>query len=137
MVKYKKKTKQGRKPHNFLPASKMRYMRKIFPIIKMLGVANPETRSALLSTMDNSAFHTVCECIKNVVQNPNLISSEEKNIIRGKIGPGKKQIRQFLNSKMSLPARRRKGIQIGGFLSTLLGVAIPILSQLLFKAFKK
>lgn len=115
--------------------SKMEYMKQIFPVVKMLSVANPETRSALLTAIDRPAFHAVCECVQNIVSNPDIISSaQERESLREKVGSEKKRIRQFLHGKMSLSARRKKGIQIGGFLGTLLRVGLPILAQLIFSS---
>lgn len=133
----KARRKKGREKLKF-PTSNHKYMREIFPILKLVAHSNPETRTALLSSLDRNAFHTVCECVQNVVQNPDIVTSpEQRQYLKDHVGVGKKKIRQFLNSKMSLKSRRRKGVQIGGFLGTIMSVAIPILADLLFSKLSK
>jgi hypothetical protein len=84
-------------------------------------------RTQLLKNASSDEMKTICEICSNM-QNGQIRMSEKQ---RRQLCRYKKQIRRMANRKLSLAAKRKiVGEQKGGFIGTLLGIALPLLSSL-------
>ena len=107
-------------------------------LIKLLKKLNFEDRKCLLRFLNDDGMKTVCSCISNVLfEDWNLKTSLKQKLRR--ISKGKeKDMKLLANDGNTLQRQKTLIIQHGGgILSLILGVAIPILTDLIFKATSK
>ena len=93
--------------------------------LKLLcGTTKPFQKAALEKSKDD-LIKCICDISFNVPKGTAPISRQNKK----RLSHHKSSLRKLIDQKLSLK-KKRKVIQSGGFLSALLGAAIPILGSL-------
>ena len=95
-------------------------------ILKHLYNLNQERRNKWIKRhLDKDLILCLCECCKNLLVGNIPISQKKKK----ELAKSKKEIRQLANKEISIK-KKKKIIQQGGFLSTLLGPIVSVLTSL-------
>lgn len=102
-------------------------IKRNLPILKALLVLKPSERRSLLCHASEDLILTLCEIALNVLKGNIPLTSEQY----AKLKKQKKFIKLFANRKTGLKHKRKVLMQSGGFLGTLLGVAIPLITSLI------
>ena len=92
--------------------------------IKLLCGANP-LRKAVVEKSKDDLIRCLCDISFNILKGTAPISQQHKN----RLAKHKSSLRRLIDCKLPLK-KKRKIIQSGGFLSALLGAAIPLLGSL-------
>ena len=92
---------------------------------KLLCGAKKPFQKAVLEKSTDDLIKCICDISCNVLKGTAPISKLNKN----RLSHHKSSLHKLIDRKLSLK-KKRKVIQSGGFLSALLGAAIPILSSL-------
>ena len=101
-------------------------VRAHYPTLLYLRKATKQQRAAVVRSANKSFFNAICECSRNVLNgNIKLTASQKRSLARYKAA-----LRGVANKKKSLKYKRRV-VQKGGFLSTLLSAVVPVLGSLL------
>ena len=93
--------------------------------IKLLYGANPSLRKAVVEKSKDDLIRCLCDVSFNILKGTALISRQHKK----RLTKHKSSLRKLIDRKLPLK-KKRKIIQSGGFLSALIGAAIPLLSSL-------
>ena len=90
-------------------------------------------KEALIPYLSPDACCALSECVKNVLENPNIVSNKRKKL-SALLKIHKKDLRAIANNKTNDSLRHKKIKKVGGaIISTILGVAIPLLLSYLMK----
>ena len=103
--------------------------------LKVMKTLNNHQRSVIIDFLDDYGVDIICDCIYNTIYQDHGLKKSSKKRLR-KILKGKEQDMQIVSKKSNNIKRRKKilGQQLGGNpLAAILGIALPILTQLLFK----
>ena len=103
--------------------------------LKVMKTLNNHQRSVIIEFLDDYGVDIICDCIYNTIYKDHGLKKSSKKRLR-KILKGKEQDMQIVSKKSNNIKRRKKilGQQLGGNpLAAILGIALPILTQLLFK----
>ena len=109
--------------------------KELLSLMKIIKEVRPiSRRSTLISHLDDQACEGLCEMLHNIVENKKVPEESRKKLLHV-LKPYKKEVRYLTNAKITNRSlKKRRLSQMGGFvLSTILGVAIPLLTSLLFK----
>ena len=93
--------------------------------LKLLCSAKKPFQKAVLEKSKDDLIKCICDISFNVLKGTAPISRQNKK----RLSRHKSSLRKLTDRKLSLK-KKRKVIQSGGFLSALLGAAIPILGSL-------
>ena len=93
--------------------------------LKLLRGAKKPFQKAVLEKSKNHLVKSICDISLNVLKGTAPISKQNKK----RLSCHKSSLRKLIDRKLSLK-KKRNVIQSGGFLSTLLAAAIPILGSL-------
>jgi len=110
-----------------------------FPLIQSIG-SLPETDALnLLCNLEPRAFNSVCECLREVVNNSGEIKISRKKFVelRKVLQPAKKEIRTIINPKTSVLAKKVVLRQRGGFIGALVASLLPIIIEQIIQLIKK
>ena len=95
-------------------------------ICKHLYHLNHERRNKWIKChLDKDVILCLCECTKNLLLGNIPISPKKKK----ELAKNRKELRQLANKEVSIK-KKKKIIQQGGFLGTLLGPIVSVLSSL-------
>lgn len=97
------------------------------PVLRALVSLRPQERKSFLCHSSDDFILTLCEIALNVLKGNIPLSKAQYN----KLKKQKRLIKLFADKKVSLKRKRQSINQSGGFLGTLLSVAIPVISGLL------
>ena len=101
-------------------------VKKHLPVLRALVSLRPQERKSFLCHSSDDFILTLCEIALNVLKGNIPLSKVQFN----KLKKQKRLIKLFADKKVSL-RQKRQLTQRGGFLGTLLSVAIPVISGLL------
>ena len=97
-------------------------------LVKILKSCKPETRIHIIKFLNDDAINILSEITYNLLfNNMNLSNKSKKNLVK-KYSSRKKDLKKIADKSITIQRRRKLLIQDGGFLGTLLGIALPILS---------
>ena len=106
-------------------------------LLKTLVRLSPEKQKSILRFLDNDAIDLLCECTHNLIFTDLGLSCAEKRKLKGKI-VGKEKLLKFISKRSNKHSRRKKKLlQTGGALGTILAIAVPILADLIMRATTK
>src|SRR6267154_1498020 len=101
-------------------------LKKFSPYLRVLQKSSPNVRSKLMKKHCSPEFlKCICECAKNVLAGNVTLSAEHKRRLKHH----KRSLRKLAFKKTSMKAKKRI-VQSGGFLGTLLGPIVKILGDL-------
>ena len=104
-----------------------------YPTLKRLSNAKSlKQRKLILSTAKNCVYKAICEIVHNIlIGNIPLSCYRKKQLVKHK-----GQLRNLTKSKLSLE-KKKQIIQKGGFLTTILGAVLPLLTEIVAKKLTK
>jgi len=103
----------------------MKRLRKHADVLKVLASAKPKLKKAIIEGADPQLIKCLCDCANNILKgHVSLSKSQLANLRRHK-----RSVR-FLTQRQNI-ARKKKILQTGGFLGTLLTPILGILGSLL------
>ena len=101
-------------------------VKKHLPVLSFLHKSSPTVRKQIIKGAKKPLIHCLCECAYNILYTKGLrLSSAKKRSLKKHAG----SLRN-LASRGSL-ASKKKILQKGGFLGSLLGAIVPVVSSLL------
>ena len=103
----------------------MKRLRKHANVLKVLASANPKLKKAIIEGADSQLIKCLCDCANNILKGNVSMPNCQKTKLRRH-----KQSLRLLTQRQSL-ARKKKVLQTGGFLGTLLTPILGILGSLL------
>ena len=103
----------------------MKRLRKHAELLKVLASANPKLKKAIVNGADSPLIKTLCDCANNILKGNVSLTKCQKNKLRRH-----KQSLRILTQRQSL-ARKKKILQSGGFLGSLLAPVLGVLGSLL------
>jgi hypothetical protein len=95
-------------------------------LLQILAKSPPHVRNQLIESGKRDLIDCLSECCKNILKGNAHLSPRSK----AKLRPFKQHLRFVVKKKPSLKSKK-KTFQSGGFLGTLLGIALPIIANLL------
>ena len=101
------------------------------PLLKYLAHGKPGIVRALIRDGSPELIKVLCECAHNTLKGNVTLTPTQKR----KLHKFKKQLRTLADKKKSVKVKKRT-LQTGGFLGTLLGVAVPAVASVLGNIFK-
>lgn len=110
----------------------------MLPLLQSLQDFKPANRrSILLSHLDDETCEMLYETIANVIQNE-AIPPVTRARLRKALAPHKGAVRYIADKSKPPALKKKKMVQMGGFvMSAIIGAAIPLLVDLVAKAFAK
>ena len=110
----------------------MRRIRKNLHTLHVLKNASPALIKGLICKADKDLVGAICECAHNILNgNIKLTKSQRRKLTKHKSG-----LRALVDKRVS-HGRKRKVIQKGGFLGSLLSAALPVIAGLFGNLFGK
>jgi len=107
--------------------SKYSRLKRNFVLLKALKNASPSQRKLILKNSNDDLIRCLCDICWNICKGNCKVGDHQ----RKKLVHHKKAVRDFANKRGSIKSKRRKIIQSGGFLSSLLVPAISIAASLI------
>lgn len=101
-------------------------LKKTYNKIRLLSLATPSLRKQLVNKANRELIDSVCECCDNILKGRVPLKKKEKL----KLAKHKNKLRALVRKKVSLE-KKKKIIQSGGFLTSLLVPAVSFLGGLL------
>ena len=101
------------------------------PLLKYLAHGKPGIVRALMRDASPELVRILCECAHNTLKGNVTLNPSQKK----KLHKFKKQLRTLADKKKSVKVKKRT-LQTGGFLGTLLGVTVPAVASVLGNIFK-
>ena len=107
-------------------------LRKVLPFMHTLRTLKPAQRIILLEHLDTKSQAALYSALRKVINSKTTpIAHREK--LKRILAPHKKSLRYLVDAKKPLRLKKKKLVQMGGQLGAVLGVAIPVLLDLLMK----
>ena len=106
-------------------------LKKNYPTLKLLHKAKPKFVKAIINNSPPDFIHCLADCCHNLLKGNIQITKQQKK----RLEPYKETLRKL--TKPISVNRKRKLIQRGGFLTTLLSAVIPVLGGLVGSLVKK
>lgn len=105
-------------------------IKKVLPLIQTLNKLNSKDRLIVLEYCNDEVYEFISECVYNAIRNKSF-DHEVKKCLKTKLSPDQDNLRYIANRKKPIHLRRKKVLQSGGNISTILEVLAPIAAQLL------
>ncbi len=103
-------------------------LKKHLDLLKVIHTSSPALRKAIIGKASTDAIRCLCDCSNNVL-NGNVELTDAQ---RRRLNKYKSQLRQLIDKKRSVGAKRKLLIQSGGGLPVaLLGPIIAVVASLL------
>lgn len=109
-------------------------------LLKILKRLKPNERNSLFKFINDDGVNVVCECINNILYKKEInLKKSQKRKLNKELQTVQKQMsilgKSCSKQKSINSIQRRRNLlsQHGGFLSTILSIAIPLLTGLLFR----
>jgi hypothetical protein len=106
---------------------------KKLDFLTALKKLKPNHRCSVVNYLNDDGIETLCEIVHNVVHKDIKLSSSKKAKIRKEFGGHRKKLAYLGNKKNDIVEKRKILKQNGGFLGTLLTIAIPIIADLIIR----
>jgi len=104
----------------------MNRLKKHSSTLQLQHKAKPGLRKAIITNVDEQLIRCICDCALNVLHGRVPISQQHKNCL----SKHKQSLRKLVDRKNFLK-KKRKVIQVGGFLGALLSAVIPTVASLI------
>ena len=106
-------------------------------LIKTLKKLKTEDQIHIIRFLNTEALDIIGECFHNIISTQMKLKKKDKRKLKNKL-PGNERIIRYVAKKSNCPEkRRRKLLQSGGFLTTLLSVAVPFLASFIIDSVTK
>ena len=103
-------------------------VKRHLPLLQWLSRAHPKTCKAVIQSADKDLLDTLCECSLNILKgNVPLTGSQKRQLSRHK-----QTLRLLVGGRRRSVKNKRRLLQKGGFLGTLLRAVTGVLGSLLF-----
>ncbi len=100
-----------------------------YTFLKSLQSLPHQKLDSVLPFLNEKGCSAIYECIRNVLENPGV--KNRKSLVK-KLEANKKTLRYLVSAKGTFPRKFKKTQKVGGaIISTILGVAIPLLLKFL------
>lgn len=99
------------------------------PLLKWLSEARPRTSKAILKVIDKDVLNAISECSLNVLKGNIPLTQAQKR----RLAKHKEVLRALAGRKKVSDKNKRRLVQRGGFLGSLLGPIIGVLGHLLLQ----
>ena len=106
---------------------------KKLDFLTALKKLKPDHRCSVVNYLNDDGIEALCEIVHNVVHKDIKLSSSKKAKIRKEFGSHRKKLAFLGNKKNDIVKKRKILKQNGGFLGTLLAIAIPIIAELIIR----
>ena len=103
-------------------------LKNTFETVRFLSLATPRAQKKLIKKGDKKFINCISECCLNVLKGNVPLTSKEKKALK----KHRNKLRALVNKKVSAE-KKKKIVQIGGFLSNLLVPVAAFLGNLLLK----
>lgn len=103
-------------------------LKKHLPLLRHMAKCNSKECQHIAMGLSNQVIRLIAQIAVNVM-NKNLPISQTETVAR--LARYKKQLKEVTQPKTSLEKKRNIIEQEGGFLGTLLGIAVPLISSLI------
>ena len=107
---------------------KLKLLRKYYPLLKHIAKCNTKDCEHIVKGVSDEVIKLMAQICINIMHK-NLMHSPK--VAARRLSPYKKQLVAITRPKVSLGKKRAILSQKGGFLSTLLAVALPVISRIL------
>ena len=104
----------------------MNRLRSQSSTLHLLHKAKPSLRKAIIANGNEELIRCICDCALNILKGNAPISQQDKR----RLGRHKQNLRKLTNRRFSLK-KKRKVLQSGGFLSSILTAILPVIGSLL------
>ena len=112
-----------------------RELKKIYPALEVLKSLKNEKLKIILPYLNDKMYESICECICNCITNEKITSQHKKKL--KKLSHQKEMLRYLIRPDRKIGNKKKKVVQVGGSLSLLLGLGLPILANFIFSKLKK
>ncbi len=102
-------------------------LKRNLDFLRVLKKANPKQRKAIIHEGNNDLILCLCEVIDNILEGTIKLSPKQKK----EVSKYKKVLRQLVDKKVAITAKRKLFVQKGGFLPAILGPALGLAATLL------
>ena len=103
-------------------------LKNTFETVRFLSVATPRAQKKLIKKGDKKFINCISECCLNILKGNVPLTIKEKKALK----KHKNKLRALVNKNISVE-KKKKIVQTGGFLSTLLVPVAAFLGKLLYK----
>ena len=103
----------------------MKRLRKQANMLKALSTASPKLKKVIIQAADKDLITSLCDCANNILKGNVHLTTKQKTCLRRH-----KQSLRRLTQRKSI-AQKKKILQSGGFLGSLLTPVLGILGSLL------
>jgi hypothetical protein len=132
--KQKQKQKQQQKTSSRLLSQRARTL----VALRMLKSAHASEKGAALDLLSDNGIHRICESVKNTLFCKRPLGAAKKDKLRKLLAKHTPSLRVVANRDVPVSRKRRLlKQQSGGFISAILGVALPLLIQIIASAVSK
>ena len=107
----------------------MKYLRSHYHALHVLKGTTPKLRKAILLNGDKQLVNSICECVLNVLNGNDKLSS----CVKRKLRKHKNILRKVVDKRVPLSGKKKVIVQRRGFLLPLLSAVLPALAPLIFK----
>ena len=102
-------------------------LRRNLALLKMLATASPQQRKAILCSASDDLVAAISEIALNTLKGNVPISERQFRLLKKK----RQLIKRLSNKRASIVSKKKLVKQSGGFIGSLLGIAIPLITSLL------
>jgi hypothetical protein len=102
-------------------------IRRNFPLLLLLVNASPQQRQAILATATDDLITAISEIAKNTLKGRIPLTSYQITALKKK----KAVVKKLCNKRIAVKTKRKLVAQSGGFIGSLIGITLPLLSGLL------
>ena len=99
-------------------------------LLKLLTSLRAKNRCKVLKLLDDNSVNFICECVFNVCFTDLKLSRNKRKKLKSKLKSQEKVLRYLARKDNSVKNRRKKLVQSGGYIGTLLSIAIPVLTSI-------
>lgn len=100
-------------------------LKRLVPVLKHLKKLDKDEIENVLPFLNPEVHNLICDCIANCLRNDS-IKKKDRLRLKKLLEQDKKTFRYLSNPKVSSVRKRKKLVQVGGFLSTILAVTLPL-----------
>ena len=111
--------------------SKQSHKKRTLLALRMLNNVRDEDKRSAIRLLSNDGVDRICEAVRNILFCRQPMCSRKKNQLRKLLQSHSKAFHAIADINIDTEKRKRLLEQKGGFLGTLLSIAIPIISGII------
>ena len=117
--------------------TKKKFKTEKLHLLQTLLTLSPQKQINIIKFLDSDGINILSEIVHNTIFKNLKLNTRQKKRLKEKI-LGKEQLLKFISKKSNKSiSRKKKLLQTGGFLGTILGIAVPILADIVMNAVSK